>query len=78
MTLSKKLQEEFTAMAGVTNNQLDLSDFKFDKSLGYCTHPGGHKMSKLTYVGLRSLQEAGVEYTLVVPKEGQEWARAWF
>lgn len=38
----------------------------------------GHKLNKLSFIGLDLLESNGIEYTLIAPKDGQEWCRAWF
>lgn len=65
-------------LAGQKTNNLSLTDFTFDAEKGYYLHDEGYKLNKLTFVGLDLLESNGIEYTLIAPKEGQEWARAWF
>ena len=69
---------DFKKLAGQVSNNLDLADFTWSAELGYFTHTDGHKLAKLTYVGLKALEDMQIEFTLVGPKQGSEWARAWF
>lgn len=69
---------QLTALAGQKSNNLSLKDFTFNKVEGYYEHTDGYKLNKLTFVGLDLLESNNIEYTLIAPKTGQEWARAWF
>jgi hypothetical protein len=69
---------QLTALSGQKSNNLDLSEFAFDAEQGCYMHPEGYKLNKLTYIGLDLLAGHKIEYTLIAPKTGQEWARAWF
>ncbi len=69
---------QLKALAGQKANNLDLADFDYKSELGYYVNSEGHKLNKLTYIGLDLLRTNGIEFTLIAPKEGQEWARAWF
>lgn len=69
---------DFKKLIGQKSNNLDLSDFEWSDKDGYFIHSEGHKLSKLTYVGLKALEDMGIEFTLIAPKAGSEWARAWF
>lgn len=69
---------QLKALAGQKSNNLSLSDFTFDSEKGYYLHEEGYKLNKLTFIGLDLLDSNGIEYTLIAPKTGQEWARAWF
>jgi hypothetical protein len=87
MALSKAQLEE---LAGAKQENLNLKDFKFDKKEGcYLTvvttenEKGDeveltYKLNKLTFVGLDLLESKGIPFTLLAPKPGQVWARAWF
>ena len=87
MALSKKELEE---LAGAKQENLDLKDFKFDKKEGCylmvtTTEDADenevkvtYKLNKLTFVGLDLLKSKEIPFTLIAPKPGQVWARAWF
>ena len=87
MALSKAQLEE---LAGAKQENLSLKDFKFDRKEGCYlavvtteTADGDeievtYKLNKLTFVGLDLLDSKGIPFTLLAPKAGQVWARAWF
>lgn len=69
---------DFAKLAGQKSSNLSLDSFEFNESEGFFISEENHKLSKLTYVGLRALEDLGIEFTLIAPKAGSEWARAWF
>ena len=88
MALTKK---QLQALAGQKQNNLELSDFMFLEDKKYYIHKPtstfdddekvvkeGHKLNKLSFIGLDLIDSNGIEYTLIAPKTGQEWCRAWF
>jgi hypothetical protein len=87
MALSKKELEE---LAGAKQENLELTDFKFDRKEGCylavvtTENADGdeieaiYKLNKLTFVGLDLLKSKEIPFTLLAPKAGQVWARAWF
>ena len=87
MALSKAALVE---LAGAKQENLALKDFKFNKSEGCylavstVKNDKGedveviYKLNKLTFVGLDLLEDKGIPFTLLAPKAGQVWARAWF
>ncbi len=87
MALSKA---ELVELAGAKQENLELSSFKFDKKEGCylavvtTENTDGdkidltYKLNKLTFVGLDLLKSKDIPFTLIAPKAGQVWARAWF
>lgn len=87
MALTKPQLEE---LAGAKQENLSLDSFKFNKTEGCylavatVKNDKGedvettYKLNKLTFVGLDLLKSKDIPFTLLAPKAGQVWARAWF
>jgi len=65
-------------IAGQKSNNLNFSDFEFNQDENCFIHPEGHKLAKMQAVAIDALINAGIDYTLIAPKEGSNWCRAWF